>query len=207
MQSISEVTNKYSKIDDITLTHEFQDSCIQDKEFMNYVYGLNAKEELLIQYTSRLEDSFAEYKNCQNCKGLSTCKNHIKGYSLTAIPKEKIIDFSYVMCNQKNENDQQLAYQQNLSLYEMPMDIKNASFKDMYKDDKARVPIVKYFKEFINNYDSLEKPKGVYLNGSFGSGKTYLVAALFNELAKKNIKSALIYYPEFLGNFFFIASL
>jgi primosomal protein DnaI len=38
----------------------------------------------------------------------------------------------------------------------------------------------------------------MYLHGSFGSGKTYLIAALFNELAKKGIKSILIYYPEFL---------
>ena len=80
----------------------------------------------------------------------------------------------------------------------MPKDIKNATFKDMYKDDKARIPIVKYFKEFIDNYDNEDKPKGIYLNGSFGSGKTYLVAALFNEMAKKGIRSVLIYYPEFL---------
>ena len=36
------------------------------------------------------------------------------------------------------------------------------------------------------------------MNGSFGSGKTYLVAALFNEMAKKGVRSVLIYYPEFL---------
>ena len=46
--------------------------------------------------------------------------------------------------------------------------------------------------------DKKDKPKGLYLNGSFGSGKTYLIAALFNEMAKKDIRSVLIYYPEFL---------
>ena len=30
----------------------------------------------------------------------------------------------------------------------MPEEIKKASFKDIYKDDKGRVPIIKYFKEF-----------------------------------------------------------
>ena len=80
----------------------------------------------------------------------------------------------------------------------MPKEIKNATFKNIYKDDKARLPIIKYFKEFIDNYNNEEKPKGIYLNGSFGSGKTYLIASLFNEMAKKKVRSILIYYPEFL---------
>ena len=38
------------------------------------------------------------------------------------------------------------------------------------------------------------------MHGSFGGGKTYLLAAAFNELSKKNIKSAIVYYPELLRN-------
>ena len=52
-----------------------------------------------------------------------------------------------------------------------------------------------------HKYDLLlnkKQVKGLYLSGSFGSGKTYLIAALFNELAKKDISSALVYYPELL---------
>ena len=36
------------------------------------------------------------------------------------------------------------------------------------------------------------------MTGSFGSGKTYLVAALLNEMARKKVCCALVYYPEFL---------
>ena len=39
----------------------------------------------------------------------------------------------------------------------------------------------------MDNYNNEKKPKGIYLTGSFGSGKTYLIASLFNEMAKKNI--------------------
>ncbi len=80
----------------------------------------------------------------------------------------------------------------------MPKEMQDASFKNVYKDDKARVPIIKYFKEFMEHYNDKEKPKGLYLNGSFGSGKTYLIACLFNEMAKKDVRGILIYYPEFL---------
>lgn len=190
--------NKYlNNLDNISLKHSFQDAC-SNKEFKEYVFNLGVKEDILIKYTSKLEESFEECKNCKNCNGLGFCKNSVKGYAYTPIIEENKINFSYVICKMKQEEEKRLAYQNNLDLYDMPKDIKNATFKDMYKDDKARIPIVKYFKDFIDNYDKEEKYKGVYLTGSFGSGKTYLVAALFNELAKKGVRSALIYYPEFL---------
>ena len=194
MQNVNDIINN---VDEISLKHSFQDAC-SDSDFKAYVYNLNASEETLMKYTSRLEEAFAECKNCINCKGLDTCKNKVPGYAYSPMAKEKMIEFSYVICKYQQEEENKTAYQKNLELFEMPKDIKNASFKDMYKDDKARVPIVKYFKEFIDNYDKEEKPKGIYLNGSFGSGKTYLVAALFNEFAKKGVRSILIYYPEFL---------
>lgn len=194
MQNINKVINE---VDQISLEHSFQDAC-SNSDFKAYVYNLGIKEELLMKYTSRLEEAFEECKNCATCKGLDTCKNKVPGYAYTPLDAGRLIDFSYVICKKQQEEDIKTAYQNNLALYDMPKDIKNATLKDMYKDDKARVPIVKYFKEFIDNYDNEEKPKGIYLNGSFGSGKTYLIAALFNEMAKKGVRSALVYYPDFL---------
>lgn len=194
MQNVNDLINN---VDEISLKHSFQDAC-SDKAFKEYVNKLNVAEDLLIKYTSRLEDAFSECKNCSKCKGLDTCKNKVLGYAYTPLAKDKMIEFSYIICKYQQEENIKTAYQKNLELLEMPKDIKNATFKDMYKDDKARVPIVKYFKDFLDNYDKEDKPKGIYLNGSFGSGKTYLIAALFNEMAKKGVRSVLIYYPEFL---------
>lgn len=194
MKNINSIMDK---ADEIELTHSFQDAC-SDKEFYNYVFSLDIQEETLKKYTSRLEDSFIEYKNCKNCPGLSECKNKVIGYKDTPEKDHDLISFSYVACKKLEKKIHDTAYQENIELFEMPKDIKEATLKDLYKDDKARLPVVKYFKEFIDNYSSNEKPKGLYLTGSFGSGKTYMIAALFNEMAKKGVKSALIYYPEFL---------
>jgi primosomal protein DnaI len=38
----------------------------------------------------------------------------------------------------------------------------------------------------------------LYLHGSFGCGKTYLLAALFNELSKDGYNTIICYYPEML---------
>ena len=191
------------KINDIyssdltTLTHSFQDAC-SDKKFKEFVYNLNIKEQILEKYTSSLQDAFQEYKNCENCKGLASCKNSEVGYRYTPISGNKVINFSYDACDKLNKELKENKYKENLNIFELNESIKSASFKDVYKDDKARVPIIKYFKEFIDEYNKENNPKGIYLYGSFGSGKTYLIASLFNELAKRGIKSTLIYYPDFL---------
>ncbi len=184
-------------VDTIKLTHSFEEAC-SNPEFLQFVRSLNVKDEILMKYTSGLEDAFLEKKNCSKCKGLANCKNQMKGYVYTPICHDTMIDFSYDACLKLQKKMQEDAYKDNLDLYDMPKDIKDATFKDIYKDDKARVPIIKYFKEFMDHYDEEDKPKGIYLNGSFGSGKTYLIAALFHEMAKKGVRSILIYYPEFL---------
>ena len=187
------------KVDEVKLTQSFMDAC-SNKDFKDYVYGLNIKEETLKKYTSSLEDSYEEYHNCQNCTSLEKCKNKVQGYVYTPEKTGELIMFSYLACKKLQEEIKNNMYKENLELFEMPKDILEASLKEIFKDDKIRLPIIKYFKEFMENYNNEEKPKGLYLTGSFGSGKTYMISALFNELAKKGVKSCLIYYPEFLRN-------
>ena len=195
---MKKVTDIY-EVDNKKLIQSFQDACAK-KEFKDYVYSLNIKEDILMKYTSSLEDACEEFYNCKKCKNLEDCKNKIKGYCYTAIDNGNVITFSYDTCPKMDKKLKEDLYKENLDLYELPKEIKDASFKDIYKDDKARIPIIKYFKEFIDNYNNEDKPKGIYLNGSFGSGKTYLIASLFNEMAKKGVKSILVYYPDFLLN-------
>ena len=195
---MKKVTDYYDT--DLTkLTQSFQKAC-SNKEFKNFIDGLNIKEEILMKYTSSLEDAFIEYNNCLQCKGLSTCKNKVRGYRYTPIAQNNLINFSYDACKKEQKKIKDELYKDNLDLYDMPEEIKDASFKNIYTDDKARTSIIKYFKEFIDSYKKGAPTKGIYLNGSFGSGKTYLIGALFNEMAKKDIKSISIYYPEFLRN-------
>lgn len=191
------ISNVISNLDEVKLDHSFQDAC-SDKEFYDYVYSLGIVEDTLKKYTSSLEDSFEEYKNCKNCPGLEECPNKVHGYKYSPEKDQNLIKFSYVACKKQEKKYHDDAYKENLELFCLPKEIKEASLKNLYKDDKARLPIIKYFKEFIDSYTNKEKAKGLYLTGSFGSGKTYMIAALFNEMAKKGVQSALIYYPEFL---------
>lgn len=195
MKNINNVVE--NKSNELDLIHSYQDAC-SNKEFKIYLDSLGIEEEILMKYTSSLEDSYIDYMNCRNCKSLACCKNKVDGYRYTPEKEKNIIKFSYIACKWNLLALKENAYKENLELFDMPIEIKEATLKEVYTDDKSRVPIIRYFKEFMDKYQKKENPKGLYLTGSFGSGKTYLIAALLNEMAKKKTHCALVYYPEFL---------
>ena len=178
MKNINNLVEK--KSNELELIHSYQDAC-SNKDFKKYVDSLGIEEQILIKYTSSLEDSYMEYTNCKKCKSLACCKNKVIGYRYTPEKEKNIIRFSYLACKWNVLAQKENAYKENLELFDMPIEIKEASLK-----------------EFMDKYQMKENPKGLYLTGSFGSGKTYLIAALLNEMAKKKTRCALVYYPEFL---------
>ena len=82
--------------------------------------------------------------------------------------------------------------------FEMPYEIKTAKMSNIDITDAKRVKIIKWLKKFYDNFKEGKTEKGLYLHGSFGSGKTYLISALLNELSKEGYTALIIYYPELL---------
>lgn len=170
---------------------------LKDEGFKDVVSKLDLDDDVLMKYTSKLETSTSEQNNCKSCKGLYSCKNKINGcvYSPVTLDKERL-QFEYVACKYKNRQleEEKLS----CDYYEMPSSLKKASMKDIKLDDKKRVDTIKWLKNFYDTYEDEPHQKGLYLHGSFGSGKTYLVCAMLNELAKKKIDICVAYYPELL---------
>ena len=73
--------------------------------------------------------------------------------------------------------------------------------KDIDIEDKNRYKVIKWLKKYFDDYEKVNTLKGLYLHGSFGSGKTYLISALFNELEiSKDAITEVVYLPETLRN-------
>ena len=170
---------------------------LNDETFRSLVDKLNIEKKKLYKYTSSIESSAHELENCMKCKGLSDCKNEVNGYCNLPEVDGEGITFSYKACRYKKKDIEKNKYKENLNLFDVPTVLKEAKIKDIYTDDDSRTEAIKYILNYLENYKDKEI-KGLYLHGNFGTGKTYLIAALFNELAKKGEKSAIIYFPEFL---------
>lgn len=167
---------------------------LEDEAFRRLITQYKIDEEVGMKYTSRLMDSSKEHTNCSNCPSLAACSNSVRGFCLTPKQNKNTINFSYDMCKYLKKEE----YRENVQVFDVAKDIKNASIKNIYTNDKNRIEIIKAIKNFINEYKKGTNPKGIYLHGSFGSGKTYLISALFNELAKSRTTSVIIHTPELL---------
>ena len=178
--------------------NEAYDDALKNDDFKQLVIKTKRKREELIKYTSILEECAAEYANCKDCKALEACKNKITGYAYLPEIVEGNLEFSYRPCKYKKKIDKKNKFKENLMLYKVPEEIAEASFSKIYKTDKKRYDTIIWLTEFIEKYKEENKQKGLYLYGNFGCGKTYLIAAMMNELAKENVKSAIIFWPEYL---------
>jgi len=170
---------------------------MKDDIFEKIVNNLGVNHNILYKHTSSIMNSSCEIKNCAKCKGLMNCKNELKGYFNMPVVDNEDISFVYKACKYKQKELNNEEYKKNLNLFDMPSNLKNAKMKDIYIDDKSRVEVIKYIDNYFKKYPD-SSLKGLYLHGNFGSGKTYLISALFNELAKNGVKSAIVYFPEFL---------
>jgi len=197
MKGVKNIIDDKYKLNNYALEMNF-DKAMEDETFRKIVSKLKLSKETLIKYTSSIEDSARELKKCAKCKNIMECKNTVTGHVYYPNILQDNIVFSYIPCKYKKKLDEESSYQNNIITFDMPSEILSASMKDIYTDDKNRLETIKWLTTFIKKYEFGEKCKGLYLTGNFGCGKTYLLAALFNELAKKGKKSAIVYYPEFL---------
>jgi len=198
MENLKEVINgKYGK-SIYKLENDYQKKYDEDMTFRKIANSVDLPTQTLMKYTTKFEVSACEMNNCKKCKNILECKNEISGYIYYPEKNGEIVEFSYRPCKYKKELDEQNKYLDNIYYFDMPNDIKNASMKSIDTKDKNRFPVIKWINEFINDTLSETYHKGLYLNGNFGCGKTYLISAMLNELAKKEKKVAIIYYPEFL---------
>lgn len=168
-------------------------NAIKNSEFKSLIDGLDVSDEVKEFNTSKLQDCLLEKNNCKNCKGLLNCKNKEEGYCLVPSVYNKQITYSYIPCKYKLE---QLDKQNNKVTREK--ELESASIENIDINVKSRLPLIKWITTFIKEYNSLNKHKGLYLHGSFGCGKTYIIAALFNELKKNGVRSEIVYFPTLL---------
>lgn len=165
----------------------------EDSNFCKLVKSLELSSEEIKRNLSSLEDTLCELENCKKCPGLAKCKNHIAGYVYYPQKNESRITFNYIPCKQLKK------YEEEIENKNADKELVKARMKDIDASDENRYELIKWITNFYKKYDVTKNNKGLYLHGSFGSGKTFLIAALFNELKeKKKANYEIVYFPELL---------
>ena len=180
MESIKEVIkNKYGT-SNYKLEKDYQKKYDEDMTFRKIANSLKLKNETLMKYTTKLEISSKELNNCKKCKNILECKNEVCGYVFYPEKNGDDVTFSYIPCKYKKEIDEQNKYLDNIYYFDIPREIKNAKIKNIISKDENRFETINWIKNFMTKYKPDIPIKGLYLNGNFGCGKTYLLSAMLN---------------------------
>lgn len=198
MKNVSETSNGLIRNDlDHALLKDYV-KALKDENFKKLVTRLKISEDIAMKYTSKLERTVSELQRCSKCKCLEQCKNEVPGCVCYPKVEGTRLRFDYVTCKYKNEQMENDKYKS--TVFEEPLVIRNARMADIDLTDKKRAHVIKWVKNFYSAYEKNKNIKGAYLHGSFGSGKSFILAALLNELAKKGAKTTIMYYPDMLVN-------
>ena len=175
----------------------------KDPVFEKLVSKLRLGDEELANYTSMIETSASEYKNCMECKGLASCPNRVKGHVYIPVNIEGNIQFQYKSCKYYDKLQKNNQFLKKIHYFNVPVSLEDASISKIHKNDKNRFDTILWINNFYKEYKENQNIKGLYLSGNFGCGKTYIIAALFNDLARDGFESSIIFWPEFLRQAFY----
>lgn len=196
MENINESFTKYTRSNLDAMLKKDYATAVKNPEFKKLVNTLKIKENVAYKYTSKLERTVCELNNCSNCKSLHTCQNKVEGTVYYPTIKDEKLEFNYVACKYKKKDIKQKEEIKS-KFFEMPYHIKMAKMSNI-EINSTRAKIIKWINKFYDDFKSGKQTKGLYLSGSFGSGKTYILSALLNELSKLNYSCIIVYFPELL---------
>lgn len=120
------------------------------------------------------------------------------GYKPSLVMNHRFIDVAYVPTAELVAKQKRQEIKNRMRAMDMPKDIREATF-ERYEVTRERSQATNEAIGFIESYtDNPEKfHEGLYLQGSFGVGKSYLLGAIAHELAEKGFKTTLVHFPSF----------
>lgn len=120
------------------------------------------------------------------------------GYEPKLVLQSYGIDVTYVPTEALIEAQEAEKVKKRVTTIDMPRDIRHASF-DQFEVTNERMLALDESLKFIESYTQADKQfvPGLYFQGSFGVGKTYLLGAIANELAERGYQTTLVHFPTF----------
>lgn len=179
--------------------HEMKKKVLHDpqvKLFMNE-HKQEISEEMIERSLNKLYEFVQQNKSCEGCPSLEQCGNILQGFTPQLILNGKTIDVRYEVCQTKRKSDKEAKQRALIKSLYMQKDLLKATIRDLDGNDRSREHVIDLVMSFLHHYNQTKSGKGIYLHGKFGVGKTFILAAIANELAERNCSSMLVYVPEF----------
>lgn len=203
MQKINSTLNKLANGAEFQKRYEtLKREVLEDQQIHAFIHEHSTviNSEMVDKSLGKLYEFSTQSKNCDRCPSLDGCINMMQGY----YPKLKVegssIELHYEECPRKKVADEKVKREKLIRSLYVPRDILSATISDFLVNDQSneRFELVEKVTNFIQSYVEGQKQKAFYIYGEFGVGKTYLLGAIANEFAERQISSLIVYFPDFL---------
>ncbi|MGX7196137.1 primosomal protein DnaI [Enterococcus olivae] len=179
-----------------TRFEEMMQEVLQDQDVRNF---LDANKERLTQQD--IERSYAKlYEFVQEKRKFEVNDPSMiaPGYEPQLTLNYHSVDVTYIPTEELLARKKQEEIRGRIQALNMPKDIQEARI-ETYEMTSGRGEALMAATEFIRAYKQNSKTfhKGLYLVGSFGVGKTYLLGAIARDLAEAGFTSTLLHFPSF----------
>jgi len=188
-KQISELLDKYSETEEIDLSSLLNDNTVS--KFCNK----NELDQNYVKDNALIFSQFVENRKlCENCNGLAFCKQKREGERFVLSYQKPLTVIELAYCEYKDQSLKKEKEKKTLLYSDIPQSLKDLGLRDLDIDDSNRKLIYYYLKILDGSYR-----KGLYLYGPFGTGKTYSVIALCNELSIAGKTCAFVKLNDFIS--------
>lgn len=140
----------------------------------------------------------SQIAGCKNCDGLNSCNKVHKGL-IEVVRKNKICDITLVSCKHREESLKRQEFLQRYVYGKFSDKLLSVTLKTMQRFDDD-LQYMNAWNQIVQYAPNVGEEKGIYLYGSPGVGKTYLLIALCNTLATSGKTVAFVNVPEFISD-------
>ncbi|MET3850826.1 primosomal protein DnaI [Paenibacillus sp. OAE614] len=163
------------------------------------------EESLLRMNVTRLYQFATDRRHCDRCPGLERCPNDFQGHysklevevvnGITELVERK------VPCTLQTAKQQEDLIRKRIRSFYVDERALSEGYNEVeiMGKDRNRAPAVNQVFRYIRDVRENGLPnKGLYLYGSFGTGKTFLMSYLLHELAITGHTGVIVYMPDFV---------
>ncbi len=195
-QKMTELMEKYHWEEKVRAVYQ---EVLKEPEIVAFIKEHH--DELDADEIRRSMSKFIEYLNFKRDRDAGK-KTFMPGYCPELIMSSKHVQIVYLPTRESMQQKQQREIRRRVRTISVPKSIRNASLQDYGTMTKGRTAALKQALLFVRSY--MENPgefhKGLYLEGKFGVGKTYLLGAIANDLAEKGFSTTILHVPTFISD-------
>jgi primosomal protein DnaI len=165
---------------------------LEDPDIVKLIEENNLTNEDIIKNDSMLVSYIISKEKCVGCKGVENCQQLNKGYSQSLFYEDDTFKLERKPCTYQQVILEEKAKAERLQVIGIDLSLYN----DELFTNTNRKSVLAKVKQVIVNYQKGLANKGFYLHGSYGSGKTYILANLAKILVSSNARVIFSYYPD-----------